>query len=88
MNQNSRIFFTHKICLEITIILFTILLAGFLGNCIALLATEQITDMLTRFVVGIFIGFLVGIGVGILMKRTWEKTQLLFLKWNRNKNTI
>jgi len=88
MNQSSKIIFIHRTFLEITVILFTILLAGFLGNYIALLVTRQITNMLTRFIVGIIIGLLVGIGVGILIKRTWEKIQLLFRKWDHSKNTI
>ena len=78
--QNSRRILTRNTIYKVMLFLFTILLAGFLGNFIALLATKQITDMLARFIVGIIIGLLVGIAVGIVIKRTWEKIQLYFSK--------
>jgi uncharacterized membrane protein YjjP (DUF1212 family) len=79
-NLNIKNLLKYKTRFETVIFLLTIVLAGFLGNYVALLATGQIADMLTRFIVGIFLGLLVGIGVGIISKRTWEKVQSYFLK--------
>jgi FtsH-binding integral membrane protein len=86
LNLNN--FLTRKKVFEVTVFLFTISLAGFLGNYIAHLATRQITNELTKFIAGILIGLLIGIFVGIFVKHIWEKIQLIFAKWNPNKNII
>ena len=54
-------------------ILLAILLAAIAGNYIAIVATRQIDNAVTRFIAGILIGLLVGIAIGVFMHRQWQK---------------
>ncbi len=58
-------------------ILFAVFLAAVLGNYIARIATRQINNALTIYIVGIFIGLLIGMLVGVYFKRGWDKLLLL-----------
>ena len=69
----SRFVYLRNVILEVTGILLTMILAGFLGRCIAEIATRQINNDLTKIVVGILVGLSVGISIGILAKMTREK---------------
>jgi hypothetical protein len=66
----SQIAFIGRVCLEITGLLATMILAGILGRYIAELATAQMSNTVVKFVAGIVIGLCVGIAVGFLIKRT------------------
>jgi hypothetical protein len=63
--------------LEIACILLTMMVAGWFGRSIALMATRQISDELIRLVVGIMIGLFVGGVVGIIVQQLGER----FLKF-------
>ena len=77
-----------KIVLETIVILFLILVAGLLGNYIAVIATRQIDNDRTRFVVGIFVGLLVGITVGVFVHKIWQKLLPLFSNSDLGNNDI
>jgi uncharacterized membrane protein YraQ (UPF0718 family) len=47
-------------------------LAAWIGNRIALLATRQIDNTITRFLAIILVGLLIGVIVGTLVKKTWN----------------
>ena len=68
----SRPVFLRSVALEITGVLLAMLLAAWIGNQIASLATGQITDALMRFVAGVLVAFLAGIGIGIFVKKAWN----------------
>jgi hypothetical protein len=63
--------FIRNAVLEITGILFAMVLAGLLGRYIAQIATQQMDNDLIRVIAGITIGLLVGIGIGFVVKQTW-----------------
>ena len=63
--------FTRNIFLEIFGILLTMTLAILLGRHIAEIATDQISNDLTKLIAGIVIGLLAGVGIGLLVKRIW-----------------
>jgi hypothetical protein len=70
--QISRIVYIRNVIFEIIGVLIAMILAAWIGNHIALLATRQIDNTLTRFVAVILIGLFVGISVGTLVKKTWN----------------
>ena len=59
--------------LEALGILFAILLAAFLGNYVARIATRQMDNVLTIYVVGILVGLAIGLLIGVYFKRGWSK---------------
>jgi hypothetical protein len=69
----SRRVYIRNACLEIAGILLAMLLAAWIGNLIAQIATRQIDHTLIRFIAGIIIGLLIGIGVGSVVKKTWNR---------------
>lgn len=62
-----------KKLLEFLGILAAVILAAILGNYVARIATSQMDNVLTIYIVGIFIGLLIGILVGTYFKRGWSK---------------
>jgi hypothetical protein len=73
LGRVTRGVFIRKAVLEVTGILFAMVLAGLLGRSIAEVATRQISHELTRVLAGILTGLLVGLGVGAFAKRTWGR---------------
>ena len=69
----GRSVFIRNAVLEITGILFAMVLAGLLGRYIAKIATQQMNNDLIRVIAGIMIGLLVGIGIGAFAKNTWGR---------------
>jgi len=65
----SGIKLVRNVLFEIIGILIAMVLAGLLGRYIAQVATQQISNDLIKFVVGIATGLLVGIGIGVVMQR-------------------
>lgn len=68
----TRALFVRNTLLEIFGILLAMTLAGLLGRYIAQIATQQISNELTKLLAGIVIVLLVGAGIGLLVKRVWR----------------
>ena len=68
----TRALIVRNTLLEIFGILLEMTLAGLLGRYIAQIATQQISNELTKLLAGIVIGLLVGVGIGLLVKRVWR----------------
>ena len=79
--RTSRIIFVRNVFLEISAIVFTMILAGLLGNYLGEIATRQIYNDLTKSVAGLFLGLLIGISVGVIIQRT--RKRLLWIFQNR-----
>jgi len=69
----SRVKLACNVLFESMGVLFVMALAGLLGRYIAQMGTGQISNDLTKLIVGIVIGLLAGMSVGFLVKRTWEQ---------------
>ena len=65
--------FMRNVALEISGILLATACAVLLGNYIALIATQSISDMLIRFAAGVFVGLLIGIAIGTLVRKFWNR---------------
>jgi len=65
--------FVRNVLIEITGFLLALILAGLLGQYVARVATQAISNDLIKLVAGIATGLLVGIGVGTLLHRTWGR---------------
>lgn len=63
----------RKVLLNLTGILLAMFAAGLLGREVSEVATSQISDGLTKLIIGIFIGTLIGLAVGILVRRAWGR---------------
>ncbi len=72
--------FMRNVALEISGILLAAACAVFLGNYIALVATQSIGDMLIRFAVGVFVGLLIGIAIGAMVRKFWNRFLLQQMK--------
>jgi chromate transport protein ChrA len=73
MNKAKYIFRSvksPKVLIDLTGILLAMFLAGVLGRYAAQVATRQISDELTKLVVGIVIGACIGLGTGFVIHRT------------------
>jgi hypothetical protein len=70
--QISRVVYIRNAIFEIIGVLMAMFLAAWIGNQIALLATRQIDNALTRFSAIILIGLTIGVIVGTLVKKTWN----------------
>jgi len=71
--KTTRVVFIRNVLFEIMGILVAMTLAGLLGIYIAQIVTQQISNDLIKFAVGITTGLLVGIGVGIVMQHIWGR---------------
>lgn len=58
---------------EIRGVLLATACAVFLGNSIALMATQSISDTLIRFAAGVFVGLLIGIAIGAIVRKLWSR---------------
>jgi hypothetical protein len=72
--------FLRNIALEIAGILLATACAAFLGNSIALMATQSISDTLIRFAAGVFVGLLIGMAIGAVVRKLWSRFLLQQIK--------
>lgn len=72
--------FMRNVALEIAGILLATACAAFLGNYIALMATQSIGDVLIRFAAGVFVGLLIGIAIGTVVRKFWGRFVLQQIK--------
>jgi hypothetical protein len=72
--------FMRNVALEISGILLATACAAFLGNYIALVATQSISDTLIRFAAGVFVGLLIGMAIGAVVRKLWSRFLLQQIK--------
>ena len=77
-SRTSRIIFVRNVFLEISAIVCTMILAGWLGNYLGEIATRQIYNDLTKSIARLFLGLLIGISVGVIVQRTKKRLLLIF----------
>ena len=76
----TYLIYMRNVALEITGILLATVCAAFLGNYIALMATQSIGDTLIRFAAGVFVGLLIGIAIGAIVRKLWSRFLLQQIK--------
>jgi hypothetical protein len=72
--------FMRNVALEIAGILLATVCAAFLGNYIALMATQSIDHSLIRFAAGVFVGLLIGMTMGTVVRKLWSRFVLQQIK--------
>ena len=72
-NRISRAVLARNVLYEVMGILLAMALAFLLGRYVLEIATEQISNVLIKFVAGVAISLLAGMGAGFLVKRAWSR---------------
>lgn len=76
----TYLIFLRNVTLEISGILVATAFAAYIGNYMALIATQSINDVLIRFAIGVFVGLLIGIAIGTLVRKFWNRYLLQQIK--------
>lgn len=76
----TYLIFLLNAALEITGILVATACAAYIGNYMARITTQSISDALIRFAAGVFVGLLIGIAIGAVIRKFWNRFLLLQTK--------